>query len=94
MTLLGVLRAGGAYLPLDPEQPPARTGLMLADARPAVVLTNAGLRDRLPAEPVATRAADPDAPGVAVACLEQIAAEVAARPDTPPGPAAAATWRT
>ncbi|WFE55764.1 non-ribosomal peptide synthetase/MFS transporter [Micromonospora sp. WMMD712] len=85
VTLLGVLRAGGAYLPLDPEQPPARTGLMLADARPAVVLTSAGLRDRLPAEPAATRAADPDAPGVAVACLEQIAAEVAARPDTPPG---------
>ncbi|WP_353902122.1 amino acid adenylation domain-containing protein [Micromonospora harpali] len=84
VTLLGVLRAGGAYLPLDPEQPPARLGLMLADARPAVVLTSAELRDRLPVEPTAPPGAHPDAPGVAVACLAEIAAEVTARPDTPP----------
>ncbi|MFC8850560.1 MULTISPECIES: amino acid adenylation domain-containing protein [unclassified Micromonospora] len=86
VTLLGVLRAGGAYLPLDPEQPPARLGLMLADARPAVVLTSAELRDRLPAEPPATPGTGPDAPGpgIGVACLEQIATDVAARPDTPP----------
>ncbi|MFJ6194823.1 amino acid adenylation domain-containing protein [Micromonospora sp. NPDC092111] len=71
VTLLGVLRAGGAYLPLDPEQPAARLGLMLADARPTVVLTSAELRDRLPAE-------------AATADLDEIAAEVTARPDTPP----------
>ncbi|MDI5941093.1 amino acid adenylation domain-containing protein, partial [Micromonospora sp. DH15] len=81
---LGVPRAGGAYLPLDPEQPPARLGLMLADARPAVVLTSAELRDRLPVEPTAPPGAHPDAPGCAVACLAEIAAEVTARPDTPP----------
>jgi len=40
MVLLGVLRAGAAYVPLDPEQPPARTELMLRDARPACVLTD------------------------------------------------------
>ncbi|MEU8261975.1 amino acid adenylation domain-containing protein [Micromonospora sp. NPDC048999] len=71
VTLLGVLRAGGAYLPLDPEQPVARLGLMLADARPTVVLTSSDLRDRLPAEAAATT-------------LDEIAAEVATRPDTPP----------
>ncbi|MEU3457364.1 amino acid adenylation domain-containing protein [Micromonospora sp. NPDC006766] len=71
VTLLGVLRAGGAYLPLDPEQPAARLGLMLADALPIVVLTSSDLRDRLPAE-------------VAATALDEIAAEVAARPDTPP----------
>ncbi|QOC91535.1 non-ribosomal peptide synthetase/MFS transporter [Micromonospora craniellae] len=70
-TLLGVLRAGGAYLPLDPEQPPARLGLMLADACPTVVLTSSDLRDRLPAE-------------AATAHLDEIAAEVAAQPDTAP----------
>ncbi|MEV6814272.1 amino acid adenylation domain-containing protein [Micromonospora sp. NPDC051296] len=70
-TLLGVLRAGGAYLPLDPEQPAARLGLMLTDARPTIVLTSSDLRDRLPAETTATR-------------LDEIAAEVAAQPDTPP----------
>ncbi|MEM7356274.1 MAG: condensation domain-containing protein, partial [Acidobacteriota bacterium] len=30
--LLAVLKAGGAYLPLDPEYPPARLAFMLADA--------------------------------------------------------------
>ncbi|SCG39773.1 non-ribosomal peptide synthetase/MFS transporter [Micromonospora coxensis] len=70
-TLLGVLRAGGAYLPLDPEQPAARLALMLADARPTVLLTSAELRDRLPA----------DAPAV---CLDEVATEAAAAPDTPP----------
>ncbi|TDC85609.1 amino acid adenylation domain-containing protein [Micromonospora sp. KC606] len=70
-TLLGVLRAGGAYLPLDPEQPAARLAGMLADARPTVVLTSAELRDRLPT----------DAP---VACLGELAVAAAAVPDTPP----------
>ncbi|WP_155373481.1 non-ribosomal peptide synthetase [Catellatospora vulcania] len=37
--LLGVLRTGAAYLPLDPEHPPARRDGLLADAGPAAVLT-------------------------------------------------------
>ncbi|MEV2237220.1 amino acid adenylation domain-containing protein [Micromonospora sp. NPDC049891] len=60
VTLLGVLRAGGAYLPLDPEQPTGRLGLMLADARPTLVLTGGGLRDRLPAEVAAVDLAEID----------------------------------
>ena len=32
--LLGVLRAGGAYLPLDPDHPAQRLALMLQDAAP------------------------------------------------------------
>jgi len=45
--LLGVLKAGGAYLPVDPEYPAERVGYMLADAAPACVVTTAGLRSRL-----------------------------------------------
>ena len=30
--LLGILKAGAAYLPLDPDYPQARLGEMLADA--------------------------------------------------------------
>jgi len=35
-----VLKAGAAYLPVDPEYPPDRVEVMLRDARPAVVLTS------------------------------------------------------
>jgi amino acid adenylation domain-containing protein/FkbM family methyltransferase len=38
VALLAVLKAGGAYLPLQPDLPPERLALMLADARPAVVV--------------------------------------------------------
>ncbi|HEU5475883.1 MAG TPA: amino acid adenylation domain-containing protein [Actinophytocola sp.] len=41
--ILGVLTAGAAYLPLDPDHPPARRALMLADAGPAHVLTSVEL---------------------------------------------------
>ncbi|MCY1136836.1 amino acid adenylation domain-containing protein [Actinoplanes sp. Pm04-4] len=37
--IFGVLRAGAAYLPLDPEQPAERIAGMLADAEPALLLT-------------------------------------------------------
>ncbi|HSF43044.1 MAG TPA: non-ribosomal peptide synthase/polyketide synthase [Thermoanaerobaculia bacterium] len=39
LAVLGVLRAGGAYLPLEPGLPAERKALLLGDARPAVVLT-------------------------------------------------------
>ncbi|HUD34373.1 MAG TPA: amino acid adenylation domain-containing protein, partial [Variovorax sp.] len=48
--LLAVLKAGGAYVPLDPSHPRDRTAAVLAGARPAVILTQASLRDVLPAE--------------------------------------------
>lgn len=38
----GVLKAGGAYLPLDPALPPARTRSMVALADAALVLTHSG----------------------------------------------------
>ena len=37
--LLGILKTGGAYLPLDPLYPPDRLAFMLEDARPVTVLT-------------------------------------------------------
>ncbi|MCP4659912.1 MAG: amino acid adenylation domain-containing protein, partial [bacterium] len=45
--MLGVLAAGGAYLPLDPDYPASRLSYMLADAGTWVVLTQEVLRDRL-----------------------------------------------
>ncbi|HEU5472376.1 MAG TPA: amino acid adenylation domain-containing protein [Actinophytocola sp.] len=40
VALLGVLKAGGAYLPIDPDYPAARADLLLATADPALVLTD------------------------------------------------------
>ncbi|MEV4259619.1 amino acid adenylation domain-containing protein, partial [Spirillospora sp. NPDC049652] len=36
--ILGVVKAGAAYLPIDPAYPAERVAFMLADARPAVVV--------------------------------------------------------
>jgi non-ribosomal peptide synthetase component F len=40
--LLAILKAGAAYLPLDPACPTARLAVMLGDARPSLILTEAG----------------------------------------------------
>ena len=55
--LLGILEAGGAYLPLDPGVPAARLALILEDASPAAVLVGEGLEEALPAGGAAPRLA-------------------------------------
>ncbi|MET8976751.1 amino acid adenylation domain-containing protein [Streptomyces sp. NPDC004539] len=45
---LAVVRAGCAYVPLDPETPAARLELIVEDAEPAVVITSRALADRVP----------------------------------------------
>ena len=46
-SLLGILKAGAVYVPLDPHYPPARVAYMLTDSRPALVLTDRSLRNQL-----------------------------------------------
>ncbi len=58
VAILGVLRAGAAYVPLDPDHPRERLGFILEDARPKVLISREELRRRLPAH------------GAAVVCLE------------------------
>ncbi|WP_447971454.1 amino acid adenylation domain-containing protein [Nitrospira sp. M1] len=46
--VLGVWKAGGGYVPLDPSYPQARLAYILHDAHPAVVLTQPSLGQVLP----------------------------------------------
>ena len=46
--LLGILKTGAAYVPLDPGYPSERLAFMLKDAQIPLLLTHSGLRDRLP----------------------------------------------
>ncbi|HEX7241462.1 MAG TPA: amino acid adenylation domain-containing protein, partial [Longimicrobiaceae bacterium] len=78
VSVLGVLLAGGAYLPLDPELPSERRAYMLRDAGTALLLTQAGLAERL---------ADT---GVPLLCVDaeagRIAQESERAPETGVGP--------
>lgn len=48
VAILGVLRAGAAYLPISPTQPANRVQSILADARASIVLTGPGAPAALP----------------------------------------------
>src|SRR5262249_62247086 len=43
--ILGVLKAGAAYVPLDPDSPPARRAAIVAETGAAVVLTQEAIRN-------------------------------------------------
>ncbi|MFJ5362464.1 amino acid adenylation domain-containing protein, partial [Pectobacterium sp. CHL-2024] len=45
VSLLGILKAGAAYVPMDPAYPAERLAYMLDDAAPVVLLTHSSLRD-------------------------------------------------
>ncbi|WP_270166354.1 non-ribosomal peptide synthetase [Paenibacillus sp. SYP-B4298] len=46
--VLGIMKAGGAYLPLDPQYPQERIEFMLKDSGCALVLAQSGLEEQLP----------------------------------------------
>jgi amino acid adenylation domain-containing protein len=65
VSLLAVLKAGGAYLPLDPSYPRERLSFMLEDARAEVLVTREHLLRTLPASKPAAVCLDADAPELA-----------------------------
>jgi len=80
-SLLATWKAGGAYLPLDPELPALRITDMLAGAAPPVVVTHAALAAGFP-----TRATFPTAAAFpAVVVLDADRDALAAEPGTAPG---------
>jgi amino acid adenylation domain-containing protein len=46
--LLGILKSGAAYVPMDPLSPPERLAFMLGDCAPAAVLVQQATAERLP----------------------------------------------
>lgn len=48
--LLGILKTGGAYLPLDPNYPADRLALMLEDSKVSILVTQQKLVEQLPGE--------------------------------------------
>ncbi|MEU6990938.1 amino acid adenylation domain-containing protein [Streptomyces sp. NPDC046465] len=80
VAVLAVLKAGAAYLPLDPDYPRARLAHMVADARPGLLLTTTTTQAGLPALP--------DTPALLLDA-EDTPADLAAHPTHNPAPALA-----
>ncbi|MFJ9622271.1 amino acid adenylation domain-containing protein [Streptomyces sp. NPDC101181] len=78
VSLLAVLTAGAAYVPLDPEHPVDRLDFVLRDTAAPIVVTQESLRGRLTAEGRTLVAVDTD--------RETIAAAEATAPAPPAGP--------
>jgi amino acid adenylation domain-containing protein/FkbH-like protein len=79
--LLGILKAGAAYLPIDPAYPAARLRYLLDDAAPRIVLTQAGLASVLPQGSAGLVLLDRDWPLIAANDASNVNAEISgARP--------------
>jgi amino acid adenylation domain-containing protein len=63
--ILGILKSGAAYLPLDPDYPQERLAFMLDDARPALVLAKSKLLAQLPQSDCRVVLLDGDWPAIA-----------------------------
>jgi amino acid adenylation domain-containing protein/non-ribosomal peptide synthase protein (TIGR01720 family) len=71
VAVLAVLRAGAAYVPLDPEYPRDRLSFMIEDCRVPLLLTETRLVERLPAH------------RATLLCLDALKAQLAAAPAGP-----------
>ena len=72
VSVLGVLKAGAAYMALDPAYPGERLGFMLGDAKAPVLLTQERLRSAVPA------------PSAEVICLDSDVALAGESTERPP----------
>jgi natural product biosynthesis luciferase-like monooxygenase protein len=80
VAMLGTLKAGGAYLPLDPAFPPDRLAFMLRDAGATVLLCDASTRGRLAADGIPTIELD-EHDGALAGVADGLVAD-ASRPDS------------
>ncbi|HET7228485.1 MAG TPA: amino acid adenylation domain-containing protein [Longimicrobium sp.] len=78
VAVLGILKAGAAYVPLDPAYPAERLSHMLRNSAARVIVTQRGLAERLPAGGATLVRVDADA--------AEIARQSADRPRLPVAP--------
>ncbi|MDH3599228.1 MAG: amino acid adenylation domain-containing protein, partial [Candidatus Tectomicrobia bacterium] len=71
--LLGILKAGACYVPIDPEYPTERMADIIADSGAPMLLTTAALLPRLPADQAVT-----------VVCFDRDAALIEVQAETTP----------
>ncbi|HVC93235.1 MAG TPA: amino acid adenylation domain-containing protein [Pirellulales bacterium] len=64
VAVLGILKAGGTYVPLDPLDPPERLSTVLDDSRPRVVLSDRKLVGSLPRHEAKEVLFDADGPAI------------------------------
>ncbi|GAC1542509.1 MAG: amino acid adenylation domain-containing protein [Vulcanimicrobiaceae bacterium] len=64
VAVLGVQRAGGAYVPIDADYPRDRIDFMLADSGAALVIVHESLRAKLPANVPRVVSLDADRPAI------------------------------
>jgi amino acid adenylation domain-containing protein len=72
VAILGIMRAGAAYVPVDPEYPAARIAFVLEDSGSAVLLTQAALAATLPPLSAEIVCIDRDAEHIARASAEVV----------------------
>ena len=65
VAILGVLKAGGCYVPIDLAYPKDRVAFMLEDAGTSILLTQENLASSLPANPAKALRIDADWPEIA-----------------------------
>jgi amino acid adenylation domain-containing protein len=69
IAILGIIKSGGAYVPIDPEYPAERMRHILTDTAATMVLTNQSCKNRLPRDA-----------GITVIVLEAYANQLAMEP--------------
>ena len=62
-SIVGIMKAGAAYVPIEPSYPPDRIGYILADAGARAILTSEGIRSGLPPSDIEQLLVDDLGPG-------------------------------